>query len=150
VKSLAIVIGILLTATIGSAQGDKVAVFVKGAGQSGGFTDPSKTRQDSLKDLQKKVKDSHELRLVDSEADATIVLEVLDRETKRENTLLFGRQNKSSLTVKLSAGEFSTEFSGESGSTGLMTGYGKAAGKIVDQVDSWVKNNREALSAVKK
>jgi hypothetical protein len=72
-------------------------------------------------------------------------LEVLARETKRETngwTAFSGqRQNKSSLSVRLTAGEFETEFGGESGSKGLMKGYGDAAGKVVKQVESWVKSN---------
>ena len=71
---------------------DKVQVSVKSAGNARGFTDPSKARQDSMKDLLKKLKDSHSICPVESEKDALAVLEVLDRDTKRE-TNLWGRED---------------------------------------------------------
>ena len=133
---------------------DRIPVFVKTGVTAGGFTDPSKDRQDSMKDLVKKLKDSKSVRLVNSEEEAILMLEVLDRETKREsnlNTALFGsRQNKSYLAVRLTAGEYSAEFTGESGSKGVLTGYGAAAGKVVKQLEDWVKDNRDRLLTLKK
>jgi hypothetical protein len=123
---------------------EKIPVFVKSGAATDGFTDPSKDRQDSVKDLLKKLKDSKVLAPVQSEEQAVVVLEVLDRETKRE-TNFWGRQNKSYLTVRLTAGEYSTEFTGESGSKGVLKGYGAAAGKVVDQLEDWAKANRERL-----
>jgi hypothetical protein len=132
-----------------AASLERIPVFVKAAGSASGFSDPSKDRQDSVKDLQKKVDDSKAVRLVGSQNEALIVLEVLARETKRETngwTAFNGqRQNKSYLTVRLTAGEFSTEFEGESGSKGMLKGYGAAAGKVVKQLDDWVKANRDRL-----
>ena len=119
-----------------------------------GFTDPSKDRQDSIKDVEKKVKDSKTLMLVDKGEDAVIVIEVLGRETKREvngwTALSGAAQNKSSLSVRMRVGDFKTEFSGESGSKGMMKGYGAAANKIVKQVEEWVKVNRDKLPAKSK
>jgi hypothetical protein len=132
----------------------KVPVFVKTAANADGFTDPSKDRQDSVKDLVKKLKDSKLVRSVNSAEEAVVTLEVLGRETKREaniNTALFGqKQNKSYVTVRLSVGEYSAEFTGESGSKGVLKGYGDAAGKVVKQLDEWVTANRERLAAIKK
>jgi len=128
---------------------DRIPVFVKSAGDAGGFTDPSKARQDSRKDLLRKLKDSKSVVLVESKDDALAVLEVLDRSTQRE-TNLSGRQNKSYLTVRLTAGEYSVEFTGESGSSGALTGYGAAAAKVVKQLEAWVKDNHDRLSALKK
>jgi hypothetical protein len=127
---------------------DRVPVFVKSAGTDGGFTDPSKNRQDSMKDLQKRLEKSKVVRLVPSESEAVAIIEVLDRTTTRE-TNLWGRQNRSSVAVRLHAGDYSTEFSGESGSKGVMTGYGAAAAKVADQVESWIRENRERLMAAK-
>jgi hypothetical protein len=143
-------IGVLAPALMQASQGDqdKIPVFMKSL-DAGGFTDPSKDRQDSVKDLLKKIKDSKVVRPVSSEAEALAVLEVLGRATKRE-TNFWGRQNKSYLTVRLTAGEFSTEFEGESGSKGILKGYGAAAGKIVKQLEEWVKANREQLLSQKK
>jgi hypothetical protein len=150
-----LVCALVTASTILSAaqKSEKVSVFVRSAVASG-FTDPSRDRSDSIKDLVKKLKGSDTLRPADSEQDATLILEVLDRETKRESNAwtAFGghRQNKSYLTVRLIAGEFSTEFSGESGSRGVLKGYGAAAGKVVDQLEDWVKANREKLATLKK
>jgi hypothetical protein len=128
---------------------DKIPVFVKSAGNAGGFTDPSRDRQDSMKDLMKKLNNSDSVRLVESEKDGLAVLEVLGRDTKRERNA-WGWENKSYLTVRLTAGEYSVEFTGESGSKGVLTGYGAAAEKVVKQLDAWVKANRDRLLALKK
>ena len=61
-------------------------------------------------------------------------------------TNLWGQQNKSTLLVRVTAGEYSAEFEGESGSKGLMTGYGAAAGKVVQQLEAWVDANRSKLA----
>jgi hypothetical protein len=52
--------------------------------------------------------------------------------------------------MKRRSGDFNTEFQGESGAKGLFSGYGAAAGKIVDQVDAWVKTNHDKLAELKK
>lgn len=152
-----IVVTFALTSAVFAQSNDKdqnkIPVFVRGAGATEGFTDPSKNRQNSVKDITNKLKGSKVVRLAESESDAVAVLEVLDRETKRETNAwgaLGGvRQNKSYLTVRLTAGEFTTEFEGESGSKGMLKGYGAAAGKIVKQLEEWVKTNREKLLALK-
>lgn len=123
-------------------------VYVRSSGAADGFTDPSKDRQDSVKDLAKRLDKSRLVRVVESESDAAAVVEVLSRGTTRETNLL-GRQNKSALTVRLTAGDYSVEFTGASGSKGLLTGYGAAAGKVVDQLNAWVEANRERLMSVK-
>src|SRR4051794_29244889 len=120
--SAIVVFAVMISSVVLAAQKpqQKVPVFVKSA-TSSGFTDPSKDRQDSVNDIRKRLKDSDWVQPVDSESDAVAVLEVLDRETKRE-TNVFGRQNKSYLTVRLAAGDYSTEFTGESGSKGMLKG----------------------------
>jgi hypothetical protein len=138
-----------LAASLHAQKVEKIPVFIRSAASASGFTDPSKDRRDSMKDLANKVKDSKVLSIAESDAAAVVILEVLDRETKRE-TNLFGRQNKSYLNVKMIVGDFETEFTGESGSKGIMKGYGAAAGKVVDQLEEWVKTNREKLTAMKK
>lgn len=153
---MVVLIGVIASTILLASQKaqDRIPVFVKSGTTAGGFTDPSKDRQDSMNDLVKKLKDSKSVRSVDSEEEAVAILEVLDRETKREsniNTALFGsRQNKSYLTVRLTAGEYSAEFTGESGSKGVLKGYGAAAGKVVKQLEDWVKVNRDRLLALKK
>jgi hypothetical protein len=97
----------------------------------------------------KKLKDSKSVQTVESEKDALVVLEVLDRATKSEINV-WGRQNKSYLTVRLTAGEYSAEFIGEGPSTGVLTGYSAAAAKVVKQLEDWVKGNHDRLLVLKK
>jgi len=128
----------------------KVPIFVKSGAAASGFTDPSKDRQDSVKDLCNKIKDSKLVRVADSELDAVAVLEVLGRENKQETkgwASAFGAppRSKSLLLVRSTAGEYSTDFSGESTSIGELTSYSAAAGKVVKQLEEWVKANREHL-----
>lgn len=130
---------------------DRVPIYVRTVATAEGFTDPSKDRQDSLKDIQKRLADSKVLAMAPSASAAVAVIEVLNRSTRREAngwTAFNGqRQNKSSVTVRLSAGTYTTEFTGESGSKGVATGYGDAAKKVVQQVEAWVIANRARLTA---
>ena len=132
----------------------KVPIFVKSGAAASGFTDPSKDRQDSARDLCDKIRDSKWVRVADSEQSALVVLEVLRRETRQASNTgwrSFGPpQSKSLLMVRLTAGEFSTDFSGESTSVGELTSYGAAAGKVVKQLEEWVKANKEQLAAITK
>jgi hypothetical protein len=127
----------------------RLAVFVRSAADLDGFTDPSKDRQDSLKDLMKQLRRSDIVAPVDTAEEAMAVLEVLERSTRDEMngwTFVNGqRQNKSFLTVHLTAGAYSTEFTGESKSKGMFTGYGQAAERVVKQLEAWVNANRERL-----
>src|SRR4051812_38355794 len=87
------------------APEEKIPVFVRSTDSATGFSDPSKDRQDSIKDLQKNIEKSKVVRLASSEGDALVFIDVLSRETKRETngwTAMNGqKQNKSSLTVRL-------------------------------------------------
>jgi hypothetical protein len=82
---------------------DKIPVYITGTNTDGEFTDPdhrhAQSMQDSTRDLLKAVKDSSPIRIVWSEKDALVVLEVLDRVTKSTGSLLWGVQNKSSLIL---------------------------------------------------
>ena len=143
--SVSLAVTILAFAQVLPAKAqERIPIFVRTAESTSGFTDPSKHRQDSVKDLVKRLKDSKALRVVESETDAVILLEVLGRETRRVTNLM-GKQNKSYVTVRISAGDFSAEWEGESGSKGMMSGYGSAAGRIVNQVEAWVETNWESL-----
>jgi hypothetical protein len=137
-----------------AADQPKVAVFVKAAGSADGFTDPDKSRTDSVKNLRDKLKDEKWAQLVDSEDAAVILLEVLNRRTDLDQahvvTAMVGGfgQKHSTLTVRLTAGTFTTELSGTGGASGVFSGYGKAAGKVVDELEKWVKDNSEKLHAI--
>jgi hypothetical protein len=145
---------VLVTSSLLRAQDDRIPVFVKCTVSSDGFTDPdshhAKSMQDSTNDLLKAlkaIKISSPIRLVEAEKDAVVVLEVLDRDTKSTGSVLWGQQNKSSLTLRLTAGKYSTEFKGESGMRGRTTGYSAAASKAVNLVENWVAANHDRLMA---
>jgi hypothetical protein len=138
----------LFTGVASAGAQDRVPVFVKSVGADQGFTDPSKDRQDSVKDLTERIERSRVVRVVASEREATAVIEVLDRATTLHTNLL-GPQNKSSLIVRLKARDYSTEFTGVSGAKAMLTGYASAASSVVDQLEAWVTSNRDRLETVK-
>jgi hypothetical protein len=152
--SVMVLVGLLgLASSAIAADQPTVAVFVKAAGSADGFTDPDKSRTDSVKNLKDKLKDEKWAQLVDDQDGAVIVLEVLDRHTQFDQgsawNLVGGYgQKHSTLMVRLTAGSYSTEFSGTGGASGLFSGYGKAAGKVVDELEKWVKANQEKLQAI--
>jgi hypothetical protein len=121
---------------------DKIPIFVKTAGSTAGFTDPSKDRQDSMKDLLNYFRNSKSVLIVESEKTALVVLEILDRGMKPE--IDYRALNNAHVTVRLTAGEYSAEL------TGMDSTYRGAAVGIVKQTETWVKANREKLLALKK
>lgn len=127
----------------------KIAVFIRGQSAATGFTDPSKARQDSVKDLIKKIRESKTMRLAESADDALVILEILDRGTGRTWRPFMGLQNHSTVVVRVTAGEYTADFNGESGDTGAFTGYRKAATQIVKQMDEWIATNRDRILALK-
>jgi len=131
-----------------AAAQDRVPIFVKSAGARSGFTDPSQDRLDSVRDLARRLAHSPVFRVVESESDATTVIEVLDRGTTLHTNLL-GPQNASSVTVRLKVRDYSTDFTGVSGPKAMLTGYGAAASNVVGQLEAWVKSNRDRLAAAK-
>jgi hypothetical protein len=142
----------------GEALGDDgpdkcIAVYVKSAHATGGFSDPDKKRADSTRDLIKKLNDSTVERL-GTEEEALIVLEVLSRETTLDQnhpmTALFGGrgQKHSSVTVRLTAGDFTADLTGTAGPSGATSAYGKAAAKVVKNIDGWVTENRKKLDEI--
>lgn len=139
------------SAGAGPKPASRIAVFVRSAADVDGFTDPSKDRRDSIKDLVKQLRNSDVVAPVESADEAFVVLEVLDRHTQDEqNGWSFvngARQNKSFLTVHLTAGAYAVDFTGESKSKGIYTGYGQAAERVVKQLEAWVTANRDRLTA---
>ena len=145
-----VVVSVFFAASLAGGQGyGCFPILVRSAAEASGFTDPSKDRQDSVKDLRNAVGRASNVCLVVSEKDALIVLEVLGRETTREVngwTFMTGHaQNKSHLGVRLTVNDFSTEFSADSGSSGMFTAYAVAAQNVAAQVATWVTTNRQRL-----
>jgi hypothetical protein len=131
-----------------------VAVYVTTPAEAQGFSDPSKERQDSVKDLKKMLGKpkltKRQLTLVESPEQATIVLELLDREQQFKRTtagVLFGtpwgHQRKRAVTVRVKVGEFSSELTSEKSS------YTDAAADVVVQLQKWVAANRAKLMAAR-
>lgn len=143
--------GVLLCAAVAAAQTTPVTIYVTTPAQEQGFTDPSKERLDSLKDLRDKIRKAKKLlTLVESPEEATIILELLDREQQWKRTtagVLFGtpwgHQRKRAITVRLRVGEFSSDFTSEKAK------YSQAAGDVVNQIQRWVVANQAKLSAAK-
>jgi hypothetical protein len=110
----------------------RIPMLIRTAAEGKGFTDPDQARKDSAADLRKACEHLPHIRLVSREEDAVLILEVLGRETTREvnmATFLTGQaQNKSHVSVRLTAGDFSVDFSVDGGSSGMNTGYRRAAG----------------------
>jgi hypothetical protein len=136
---------------------DRIPILVRSAQTA--FSSPKDEvgRQDSVKDLLKKLKHSKLVRAVESEKEALLVLEVLGRETgsdlRPEEISWLWRWSccarRSYLTARLIAGECSAEFTGESGKVGKFTDYGDAAKRVVKQVEAWVNANRDKVLAPK-
>lgn len=135
-------IALVVVLLVGQPQ-PKVPVFVTSPGE-GTYTDPSKDRQDSIRDLTQKIQESPTLTLAPRPDQAAVVLEVLGRETDTQRNAL-GVKGRSVLSVRLRAGDYSTELTGTGGRKGIFSGHGAAAGNIVAQVELWVTTNREKL-----
>lgn len=126
---------------VDALAGDRVSVYV-----SVDETADSDDRK-SIKDLREVIEDSKTLRLAESRDAADVVLDVLNRETSgRASATLFGwKKNSTTLSVRVLAGESSTEVTGTVQSKGYLTGYKDAAKKVVQQVEQWVETNRARL-----
>jgi len=126
----------------------RIPVFVTTQAAAGGFTDPSKERSDSQKELVKKMKNSNQLTNVTDEGQAVIVIRVLGLQEKRTFEPWTGAQNKLSLTVRMTVGDFSAEFTGDTLRGVKFGGYGEAAERVVKQLDVWVVENRDKLASL--
>lgn len=135
------------------AADPRVAIHVKAGSNTGGFSDPDKTRADSTKDLLERLRNSKTMRVTGPD-EAVILIEVLGRDTKLDQghaiTAFVGGlgQKHSSVTVRLTAGDYTTEFTGTGGASGVFSGYGKAASKVVKELDEWVRANDSKLREI--
>jgi hypothetical protein len=142
--TLLILVFVLGLASASVAQ-DGIPLFIKGQSAEG-FTDPSEDRRDSEKNLRDKLKDSKEFSLVETEEEAVMVLEVLDRAESQQHGPFAGKtQRKKTLMVRLTVGEFSTDFTGETSLMSIGGGWGVAAKSVVKQLKEWAKENSAKL-----
>jgi len=125
-----------------------VKVYVTSGASASGFTDPSKDNRDTIKDLKEAISDHKSLALAESADDATIVLTVQGRQTAGVTAGFLGSAARDrSIRVLFTCGEFHTEMtaSAQGGTLGSGGAWGKAAKKIIKQVDEWVTANRARL-----
>jgi hypothetical protein len=123
-------------------------VFITSVGAANGFTDPNKDNQDTMKDLRDAIKGHKTLALAESRDDAVIILVVMNRETAQVTAGFLGAPARDRMVrVKFLYKDLETEMSGsaQGGTLGSGGAWGKAAGKVMKQVDDWVKANRSKL-----
>jgi hypothetical protein len=129
---------------------EKLTIYVDSAQSTKEFTDPSKDRMDSVRDLIGKLKSSKFLRPVPNESDAVLLLEVTtrDRDSVVNGFALGGRSIRSILGVRLTAGDFTADFEGGR-STRMGNTFTDAAGEVAEQVNRWVEMNWDRLQSLK-
>lgn len=127
----------------------RIRVFVTSIGAAGGFTDPNKDNQDTMKDLRDSLRHyNKDLALVDVPDEATIVLTVMNREKAQVTAGFLGAPARDCIVrVKFSFKAFETEMSGSAQGGTLTSGgaWSKAAGKVAKQIDQWITANRAKL-----
>jgi hypothetical protein len=130
-------------------SGPCVPVFVTSSGAQGGFTDPNKGNQDSMKNLTSSLKDKKAVCVVSEREKARIVLEVMSREKAQATYGPLGPARDCTVRVKFILGDFETEMSASAAGGTMASGgaWSKAAGKVAKQVEEWVIANREKLDA---
>lgn len=152
-KAVLLAAAMTMWSVVASAQ-PPVSVYVTTAATKDGFTDPDKAKQDSMKDLLEALGKKKNIHLTAAREEAVIVLEVIGRGVREDSgtyTKVFGGKNEvKKLQAKLSVGGFSAELSGESAGGGMSGGpargaWKKAAYKLADQVEKWVKENQAQL-----
>jgi hypothetical protein len=148
VISILVTVLALIVPTGAQKRTAPVRVFLTSVGAANGFTDPNKDNQDTMKDLRDEVKGRKSLVLAESRDDAVIVLVVMNRETAQTTAGFLGSPARDRMVrVKFIYGDFETEMSGsaQGGTLGSGGAWGKAAGKVIKQVDEWVTTNRSKL-----
>ena len=137
-------------AAVASAQ--SVPMFVTSAGTSSGFTDPNKDNADTLKDLVGHLKGKKALKLVASREDARVVIVVLNRELSSGGHGGLFTGNARDVTVRIrmlvDGVEADMSASAEKAQIGSGGAWGRAAKKLANQIEDWVKANHAKLTQV--
>ena len=131
-----------------ASSSDAVPVFITSAGAMNGFTDPSKDNQDTVKDLWNAMKEYKALKRAEDRDSATIILVVQGRETAQVTAGFLGAPARDRiLRTKFIVKDLETEMtaSAQGGTLGSGGAWGKAAGKVMKQVNEWVIANRSKL-----
>lgn len=137
----------LLFSSVAWAQ--PIPFFVTSAGAANGFTDPSKDNADTLKDLTDQLKNKKTLKLVPSREGARVVVVVMNREVGSggHGGLFAGNARDVTVRIKLivDGAEADMSASAEKATIGSGGAWGRAAKKLANQIDDWVKANHAKL-----
>lgn len=147
----------------------KIAIFVTTPASASGFVEVSKDVLDSVTDIKKRVQSKKkELLLVDSAADADVVLRVLERRVVTEtygervtiDTLRSGTGTTTRATAgpatawaayvltEMEAGSYRKRIPGVSANRAVP--WGDCADMIVSELRSWVGANRDRLQSLRR
>jgi hypothetical protein len=134
----------------------KVTVYCTSENSSSGLVHPQVA--DSLRDLRQSISKKQDwLQLVETEAEANLRLEVLDRDFAATGTMET-KYNESSKTieskqkhdyvvrVRLSSGDFKSEITGSCSGEALWGGWRCATGDVASQVEKFAQRNYEKLA----
>jgi hypothetical protein len=140
---IATAIALLCTATTLRAKDpvpeERISAVVLAGGSQTDFTDPSFDRANTAIDIMDALKKSKVVRVVTSEADAVLVIEVLSY--VQNSVTPFG-----AVHARLTAGgTFTTELDGAGPRNGMAPNFRAAAKSIAAQVEVWVKSNLQKL-----
>jgi hypothetical protein len=137
--ALAVLLAVVaMPALADEATKPRIHVFTRGT--TGGFLDKDSHKRDEiLSELKAKLAAKPTLSVVEDKESADVLVEVIGQEHYRSET-----------TVKLTVGDYSTEITKKS--RGLVGGggigaTGWVAGQIANAVETWVKDNRDKLTA---
>jgi len=145
--ALSVLAVLVASISLHAQKAPTVSVYVTSAGAANGLTDPSKDNQDSVKDLKGALKGKKILALVERAEDADLVLTVQNRSRAAFTATAVGPGRDVALAVTLKYKDTESMLSASAlGGAGITGGaWKKAAGKIADQVEGWVKDNAAKL-----
>ncbi len=121
-----------------------VRVYITSVGAVDGRTDPNKDNQDSVADLQHAI-GGHKavMRLAETADDADIILIVQDREKAQMTAHWAGTVRDCTVRVlfRYQGRESPMSASAAAGTATTGGAWKKAAGKLITQLDTWIKTN---------
>lgn len=147
----------MFASTAISGQGDRIRVYVSTAQPAGGFVDQdSKHRETTKKELASELKGKKKtIEVVDTAERADILIEVksagyADGAIETRANVLGGGVSSSPkkeyrAVVSLTVGEYSTDMTVQRGAFSTL-----AASRLADDIEKWIKDNRERVLAARK
>jgi len=147
IMKILLTVACLLLPAVASAQ--PIPFFVTTAGTSSGFTDPSKDNADTLRDLVGYLRNKKTLKLVAAREQARVVVVVMNRELSSggHGGLFSGNARDVTVRIKLlvDGAEADMSASAEKAQIGSGGAWGRAAKKLANQIENWVKANHAKL-----